>query len=755
MDSPFGSGIQSPFKDHVQGTWGEFDSPAGRVHYLLTKARLGDESHLPERQLTKSLTPVREIMDADDLDFDQLLQRDLDDHRVATELVPYLLTPKAVGPSFFPPIVAAVLPFRNKRPSHFEPATETGLIQDGGMNWLQYQIGQSVQVRRSADQDGRAHPVNHGQLWWNQSEARLVVLDGQHRAMAILAVERTLTNSWKDGAGSKFSTFYKAQIRKLMDANNLDLKSLERIEIPVAVCWFPDEVGEGSDAHRAARKLFVDVNKEARQPSESRIILLSDSELLNILTRRLLSALRADSQNAKYLPLAAIEYDNPETGTSQSDRWSAMANINSLKMAVQRLIFGKKEYLTQVGLKFGGRESAARNDSFMRLQLNIKNILPDTMVDGDFKYDKSKIGNEHFPISELETITGQFQSTWGEAILRILTNVAPYRAHWTSLISILDRWSDLTTPASLAKDAVFGGVGVYWTLKDSNRFYEEANRKSRITKAPIEKKPDVVHAWDALKAKGEEFEIARAEAYLGSSSASDKSKSLFSVFNTHACQLGIFLTLGSVWSLRDIPSDPGEFERLPDFADALIAGWNRYFDTGHGTARDRRYAFGKAELKKNVVLTRSPINMISTMDTPQAIYFRYFWLEALAAGAKEDFLSEWNISPKRFRDMISTAREAYRSLLVEQQAKALQQVEGASQGHRAKAVADVNKRMAAALERWFDIPKADYDSWVVLVGSGKAKDNFDGGDNDVDPVPDDLESEEQVDDPAVASDEFF
>ncbi|OZC84419.1 hypothetical protein CH282_14855 [Rhodococcus sp. 06-418-1B] len=725
------------------------------MHYLLTKARLGDESHLPERQLTKSLTPVREIMDPDDLDFDQLLQRDLDDHRVATELVPYLLTPKAVGPSFFPPIVAAVLPFRNKRPSEFQSATETELIEEGGMSWLQYQIGQSVQVRRSADRDGRAHPVNHGQLWWNQSEARLVVLDGQHRAMAILAVERTLTNSWKDGAGGKFSTFYKAQIRKIMENNNLDLKSLEKIEIPVAVCWFPDEVGEGSDAHRAARKLFVDVNKEARQPSESRIILLSDSELLNILTRRLLSALRADTPDAKYLPLAAIEYDNPETGTSQSDRWSAMANINSLKMAVQRLIFGKKEYLTKVDLKFGGRESGTRNDSFMRSQLNIRNILPETIVDGDFKYDKSQIGNEHFPISELDTITGQFQSTWGEAILRILTDVTPYKAHWTALAGILDRWSDLTTPASLAKDAVFGGVGVYWTLKDANRFYEEANRKSRVSRAPIEKKPDVVHAWDALKAKGEEFEVARAEAYLGSSSASDKSKSLFSVFNTHACQLGIFLTLGSVWTLRDIPSDSGEFERLPKFAGALIDSWNRFFATGQGTAKDRRYAFGKAELKRGMPLTRYPINMISSMDTPQAIYFRYFWLEALAAGADEDFFENWSIRPANFREMILTARFAYRSLLIDQQIKALGQVEGTARDHKAKAVKDVDKRLVAALDRWFDVPKFEYDSWVNLLGVVKSKNNLQVDNDDGEVAIEDVDSVEQVDGPPVASDEFF
>src|SRR3546814_45799 len=77
------------FRDLIQGTWGTFNTPAGRVEYIMTKARLGEESLDPERLLTKSLRPVREVMSADDLDFNQLLQRDLDDHRVATNLIRY------------------------------------------------------------------------------------------------------------------------------------------------------------------------------------------------------------------------------------------------------------------------------------------------------------------------------------------------------------------------------------------------------------------------------------------------------------------------------------------------------------------------------------------------------------------------------------------------------------------------------------------------------------------------------------------
>lgn len=107
------------FQNHVQGTVGQFRTPAGRVNYLMTKARLGAEATDPERRLTQHLAPVREVIEAEELDFSQLLQRDLDDHRVAVSLVPYLLNPDSTGPAFFPPIVAIALPFEHQHPQSF------------------------------------------------------------------------------------------------------------------------------------------------------------------------------------------------------------------------------------------------------------------------------------------------------------------------------------------------------------------------------------------------------------------------------------------------------------------------------------------------------------------------------------------------------------------------------------------------------------------------------------------------------------
>jgi hypothetical protein len=110
------TGNQHHYQQHAHGTWGRFNTPAGVIEFLETKARIGAASTDAETRLTRFLKPVREALNTRDMDFNQLLQRDLDDHRVATELVPYLLRPNSRGPAFFPPIVTALLPFDGPKP---------------------------------------------------------------------------------------------------------------------------------------------------------------------------------------------------------------------------------------------------------------------------------------------------------------------------------------------------------------------------------------------------------------------------------------------------------------------------------------------------------------------------------------------------------------------------------------------------------------------------------------------------------------
>ena len=71
------------FQQSTFGTWGDFVVQSSRVSYLQTKARIGTAAKDQEKRLASLLRPVREVLPTSKMDFNQLLQRDLDDHRVA------------------------------------------------------------------------------------------------------------------------------------------------------------------------------------------------------------------------------------------------------------------------------------------------------------------------------------------------------------------------------------------------------------------------------------------------------------------------------------------------------------------------------------------------------------------------------------------------------------------------------------------------------------------------------------------------
>ena len=96
-------GIQ---KFQIFGTSGEFSVGSGatqiRAQYILTKMRPGQEGNW-ENQLASQMKPWREVFKVEELTFEELIQRELDDSRVAHDLIPYLLGESGHSARFFPP----------------------------------------------------------------------------------------------------------------------------------------------------------------------------------------------------------------------------------------------------------------------------------------------------------------------------------------------------------------------------------------------------------------------------------------------------------------------------------------------------------------------------------------------------------------------------------------------------------------------------------------------------------------------------
>lgn len=694
-------GAGSSFHNHAQGTYGEFTTPAGRVSYIMTKARLGDESTTPERRLTQHLAPVREVIQAEEMDFSQLLQRDLDDHRVATSLVPYLLSPDWTGPAFFPPIVAIALPFERQRPTRFPVLEAPVNTTDQDLTWRQQDAGQSLRIRRLLGAGEALNPVPLGQLWWNSEFCRIVVVDGQHRAMALLAIDRTMRSTWQGSGGERYKYFYENRIKDLLKTSTVDLNN---IEIPVTILWFPDMFGPQKTPHMAARKLFVDVNKEARTPSESRLILLSDNELANILTRTTLTQLRNQDENS-LLPLYCVEYDNPDTKTTQSARWSALTNIHILKQMVTRVIFGPPKYIEDLTISIGAREPEAERDAFMRTQLHVDTMFP-AILDGEEAFDRNKLGNTSFPESAVPKITEAHQVTWSLALLVLLSEILPFKAHATALTKLKQAWLPDEAIATLAHDALFSGVGMYWTLRDSAIYFQE---ERNLDPSSLHKKPDVVKAWDLIASKQEEFESLRARELLGSESRKETSNQLYQAVNTHACQLGLALTLATIHALAR-HENVGVVELARGISNAVNA-WMTSKTSGE---YDRRIALAK----RRDSIPKNAFNTISNMDAPRAVQFRYFWLEIIcSAQAAPHIQAVANI--ESLYPLRDTARISYIEYIAGEKTKALRttdpQLSDAQRRIRAKQ--EARSELRTALIRWFEIPASDIDSWLEKAGS--------------------------------------
>ncbi|OMB89904.1 hypothetical protein A5746_21705 [Mycolicibacterium conceptionense] len=724
-------GAAPAFQDHAQGILGEFSTPAGKVAYLMTKARLGPDATDPERRLTRHLVPVREVLSSGDLDFNQLLQRDLDDHRVAVNLVPYLMNQDWTGPAFFPPIVAVALPFSAQQPSEFPEFDAPTQTTAEALPWRQQDAGQHLRVRRLLNDVGDLNPVALGQLWWNSEFCRIVVIDGQHRAMALLAIDRTIRKSWEGGTGGRYRYFYEARINELLKS-----QPINDIEVPVTLLWFPELFGPGKQPHKAARKLFVDVNKEARTPSESRLILLSDGELLNILTRTTLTQLRNQSDN-EYLPLYCVEYDNPGTKTTQSARWSALTNIHALKEMVNRAVFGPSKYVNEVDVTIGSREPEELRNSFMREQLDVKSLFPPAIIDGDVSFSRDDLGNKNFPESAVGILTERYQKTWGSALLALLSKIEPWAAHSRALSQVRETWLADDAIAILASEALFSGVGMYWTLRDSATHWQD---EPPATRSP---KPDVVKAWDMIAEKQSEFEHLRANQFLGNRKRRDHANQVYQAMNTHACQLGVALTLATVF--RKARSGETSVDKL---AVKLADGINKWMLSKTTGDYDRRLALAK----RRDDFPKHALNVVANMDTPRAVQFRYFWLEILMSPQSLDEIGDI-VDGNALRSLRDVARRAYINYVAGEKSRALRtsHPELTETQRKQQGLEDAFKEVRQALIKWFDITASEVDDWIKSdagATSAEAVDEMQDSDQEVDDVP---ESEDASADADAAS----
>lgn len=317
------SGGTSALDVHLDGTIGTFrvstedGKTAGvEVRYLLTHVTLSEKQG--QAKLLSMLAPVREVFDLKQLDFDEIMQRDIEDSRVSLELIPYLLDTSTSGLiKLFPPIVAVALPLK---PNSRIPApyyrkvdrTLTDSSDHAGIKECRITAGAKGEEQFQFFQNVRGDtPLSEGaQLRLARDNCTLAIVDGQHRAMALLALYRNLTGGWADANRSPYEGYYKVWPDK--EIRSYDLSELQ---LPVLICTFPELDGSHSeeidiDVVRAARRVFLTLNKTAKSVSDSRNKLLNDQDIVAECLRTTLSHIKAlDVKDNTALRIWNVELD--------------------------------------------------------------------------------------------------------------------------------------------------------------------------------------------------------------------------------------------------------------------------------------------------------------------------------------------------------------------------------------------------------------------------------------------------------------
>lgn len=434
-------GTPSALNVDMPGTSGSFsvvrkgeESKAIEVKYLLTHVALGGGGS--QQQLLDMLAPVREVFELEQLGFDEIMQRDIDDSRVSLDLIPYLLDHSNSGMvKLFPPIVVVVLPLQpvsRKPATHYAEISSTSeplhghddhewrVTTAGSLGKEQFQLRELIRPDKTVDP---AHSV----LRLGQGNCALAIVDGQHRAMALLALYRNLTGGWSDAKRAVYQQYY-----RVWPEDKIRSFDLDELQMPMIVCTFPqlDTNYAGSmDVIRAARRVFLDLNKNAKKVSDSRNKLLDDQDIVSHCLRAVLARIKAyDAHSPTPLRIWNVELDQAKDRAVISSP-VALTGVSHLYYIGEHLLFYSVRTVDVGARKAFLARSRRLTDGYSRLGLSDE-LTSKEQVDNNRTNYTDKVA---------EAIEGKWIEHYGKPLERIFANFHPFAAHCSASLEVLAR----------------------------------------------------------------------------------------------------------------------------------------------------------------------------------------------------------------------------------------------------------------------------------------------------------------------------
>ncbi|MEZ4448305.1 MAG: DNA sulfur modification protein DndB [Nannocystaceae bacterium] len=634
------------------GTFGQFrinTAKRGDVTacYVQTRIRAAKDGQW-DSILTQYMRPWREVFAVERMTFDELLQRDLDDARVANDLIPYLMGTEASRYPVFPPILAVLAPsgregeragierfYSGPKPSAI--GRQFGDVFDTG----------PMQI------DGADSPIH--QVKYNPQRSTFVIVDGQHRAMALLALFRQLGGS-KDWNADPHATYY-SHLKPKAD-------QIAHIQLPVCVLYFPgiyedsDEYTRNeSDLTAVCRQIFLDVNKQARRVSVARERLLDDSSFPPMLMRSVLSRLRSALPTPESAKIYSFDYGRDDGSDQDRNVVTAATEYSSshtLFVAMGALCFGFPDAFDLVSTTDVTQGNNRRNP-----------LRPVRLLSERWNRPTLSVRlAEELHVDETRKVVTDLAALWYPLLPEMFHELRPYRIHNKVLHQL---GVELSSPANTANTALNEARGMIFDSGGNRAVFERhMNRMEEIIADGVDNsyrpldivKSNFKYCQTVLQARQtQESRFKRQRAYAFWQMKEDAFREgtdddrkvvqaadeIYRAFSNQAVQLGYVMAVATLahLMLKDAPSTYEENQRVIAFAAQLFANTtNMFFSPGDEVPREslKQGLFSKPRVK--IFSPQGPglrmlfnANKSTELNERAWPFFRYAFFEILYAQA--------------------------------------------------------------------------------------------------------------------------
>ena len=318
------------FNRELDGVYGHFKTNQSfPLHYLLTSIKT---------DRLEWLETASDVLDITAINFDEIVQRDIDYVRVQKEIIDGYLEKGKDRVIFFPPLMVTLYGLKDgdtplaKYDSVKEEIIDDKYLVTYDKNRFQTELPLTEDATsHSVTFEGREHFYYNyaATLRYNSEKVSLLVLDGQHRLTAL---------------------------KKLIDSGRKDI--ISEVDLPVCIFFAPCAAGKTQEnLPNDMRELFVTINKEAKEVSGHFLWLLKDKSLSALCVRSLGDEWKKRGGEFSYLH--QLEWNQREASKAdQAQKAYSITTVSILAEALRTHIFSSRENQTYVLLNLKEVEKA-------------------------------------------------------------------------------------------------------------------------------------------------------------------------------------------------------------------------------------------------------------------------------------------------------------------------------------------------------------------------------------------------------------